>query len=100
MNKVPNQPQTRFGREWATWAAISAGGFAALEGYTLLKHNPHGTLSVHLRKVLGIQPNKRHRHVGRVVFVGGCAWLAWHIALCENRWEELEEQIWALREGV
>lgn len=81
--RIP-KPQDRYSWGWIAWAAVSAGGFAVLEGYALKNGHHHRTLSVHTRRLLGIYPPKRGAIIGRAISVSGmacfCAWFSHHIA--------------------
>jgi hypothetical protein len=78
------KPEDQYTWAWIGWAAISAGGFAALQGYALRTGQHNRTLSVHTRKVLGIYPPKPWHAVGRAIIIGGMAgfatWFSHHIA--------------------
>lgn len=80
---VPH-PEDRYTYAWIGWAAISAGGFAALQGYALRNGQHDRTLSVHTRRLLGIYPRKPWHPIGRAFVVGGmagfAAWFSHHIA--------------------
>lgn len=69
-------------RYWLVLGAVSIGGYAVLEGYALARGTrSRGTLSYHLRYALGIHPYRRWGAAARAAWVGGCMWLAYHIAV-------------------
>lgn len=70
----------RYTKAWILWMAITAGGFAALEGYALRHGEFNNTLSVHTRRVAGIYPRKPWHPISRMVMMLGAAWLVNHIA--------------------
>jgi hypothetical protein len=70
----------RYTAAWIGWLAITAGGFAALEGYALRHGEYENTLSVHTRRVIGIHPRKPWHPVGRMAIVCAAAWTVNHIA--------------------
>lgn len=77
---VVPRPKTRYTYGWLAWAAISAGGFAILEGIALAKGEHGNTLSCHWRRVMGIYPEKPWTPAGKTVVISGLAWVAYHIA--------------------
>lgn len=69
-------------RWWVRLGVLSIGGYAVLQGYALTRGTQsRGTLSYHLRAVLGIHPRTRYTPMARAAWVAGCAWLAYHIAI-------------------
>jgi hypothetical protein len=78
------KPEDRYTYVWIGWALLSAGGFAAAEGYALRTGQHHRTLSVHTRRLLGIYPKRPWHPIGRAFVIGGmagfAAWFSHHIA--------------------
>ncbi|MBF8189121.1 hypothetical protein ITP53_25985 [Nonomuraea sp. K274] len=65
---------------WIAWLAVSAGGFAVLEGIALVTEDKPDTLSENIRKWLGIDPVSKRKRVAVPVFAGSLiAFLAWFI---------------------
>jgi len=70
----------RYTWAWIIWLAITASGFAALEGYALRKGEFDNTLSVHTRRITGIHPRKPWHLIGRAAVALGSLWVANHVA--------------------
>jgi hypothetical protein len=87
------RPEDKYSWGWIAWAGVSAAGFAALEGHAVRTGKFDRTLSVHSRRLLGIRPRKRWHVAGRLVFAGGCLWLAQHVALAPDEYLRLRRYI-------
>lgn len=74
------KPETPYTWGWLAWAAVTAGGFAALEGWAVGRGQHGNTLSAHWRRTFGIHPRKRWHPVSRTAVCGGLFWVAYHIA--------------------
>lgn len=79
MNLKAKLPR-RYTVGWIVWMAITAGGFAALEGYALRHGEFDNTLTHHTRRALGIYPRKPWHGIGRAFLVFGALWLVNHMA--------------------
>lgn len=77
--RIP-RPEDHFSWGWIAWAAVSATGFAILEGHAIRRARWDRTLSTHWRRTFGIHPQKPWHIVGRGVVIFGCFWVAQHIA--------------------
>lgn len=65
----------QWGLVWATWAA----SFLVAESMALRTDLPEAPLSNHLRWVLGIPKKSKHTVAGKVLYIGGAAWLWRHL---------------------
>lgn len=79
MGTCAHRAEGRWGRIWDSWLAAAVVSFAVIEATGMTRAGVAGTLSAHLRRIGGLEPECRHRHLGRAVILSGCGWAAVHL---------------------